>query len=401
MKRTLVFATLLAVGAVLASSTASAGGDQNPGGHILGAVKPRSAGTVDVAGSPNLTWHGGPVMHSTSVYSVYWAPAGYSYQAGYGASIDKYFRDVAADSGKTSNVYAVDSQYTDGSGGAAYTSSFTSSLTDTHPYPASGCTDASFTSVCITDGQLQAELQSFIAANGLKTGMSTIYFVFFPIGVGSCSDSTSTYCTYSQFCAYHGWIGNGDSHTILYANQPYADQPTAGSDCDIESSPNGNDADATINVVSHEHNETMTDPLGNAWYDSGGYENGDKCAWTFGQQLGSTQYGSYNQAISSGHYELQQEWSNLLSACVLNAVILPPQLTSFSPGRGRAGTLVALTGKNLLGATQVLLRSTRATFTVFSATQIKASVPAGVTGLAKWTVTTPGGTTTSSFFCAC
>ena len=46
-------------------------------------------------------------------------------------------------------------------------SSFTTSLTDTNPYPANGCTDAPYTSVCITDGQLQDELQSFIAANGL------------------------------------------------------------------------------------------------------------------------------------------------------------------------------------------------------------------------------------------
>jgi hypothetical protein len=402
MKRTLVLAMLLATAAVLATSTASAVDSQNPSGHFLGALKPGGAGSsVDVAGTPNLTWHGGPVMHSTNVYSIYWAPAGYGYQAGYGATIDKYFRDVAADSGKTSNVYAVDAQYTDGSGAARYASSFTSSLTDTGAYPANGCTDAPYTSVCLTDDQLQAELKSFIAANSLPTGMSTVYFVFFPIGVGSCFDSTSSTCTYSQYCAYHGWIGNGDASTIIYANMPYADQPTAGANCDIESSPNGNDADATINVTSHEHNEAITDPLGNAWYDAGGYENGDKCAWSFGDQLGSTQYGTYNQAISSGRYELQQEWSNLLSSCVLNAALLPPQIAGFSPGRGRAGTLVSLTGKNLLGASQVQLRTTTATFAVVSATRIQARVPAGISGLAKWTVKTPGGSSVSAYFCAC
>ena len=181
----------------------------------------------------------------------------------------------------------------------------------------------------------------------------------------------------------------------------YADQPTAGSACDIEPSPNGNDADATLNVTSHEHNEAITDPLGTAWYDSVGYEVGDKCAWTFGTQQGSTPHGAYNQAIGSGVYELQQEWSNLLSGCVLNAIVLPPQITSYSPGKGRAGTTITLAGKNLLGASQVTLRSVPATFTVVSPTKITARVPAGVSGLASWTVKTPGGSASSSqLFCA-
>jgi hypothetical protein len=123
MKRTLVLALLLTTGAVLASGTASAVDSQNPAGHFLGALKPRGAGgSVDLGGVPNLSWHGGPVMHSTSVYSIYWAPAGFAYQAGYGATIDKYFRDVATDSGKTSNVYAVNTQYSDGNGAALYAS---------------------------------------------------------------------------------------------------------------------------------------------------------------------------------------------------------------------------------------------------------------------------------------
>jgi len=244
-------------------------------------------------------------------------------------------------------------------------------------------------------------VQSVIAANGLPTGMSAAYFVFLPIGVGTCFDSTSIECSYSQFCAYHGWIGSGAPGTILYANMPYADQPSAGGTCDIESSPNGDDADATINVTSHEHNEMMTDPLGNAWYDSGGYEVADKCAWIFGSNLGSTQFGGYNQAIATGKYELQQEWSNLLTTCVPNAVIVAPTITGFSPAKGRSGTLITLTGQNFLGASKVQLRNVTASFSIVSATRITARVPAGVTGLAKWTVTTPGGTGTSPYFCAC
>ena len=400
MKRTLSLAMLLATGAVLVASTASADGSGTAASHIRGVVAPLGAeGPAGANG--NLTWHGGPVMHSSTVYAVYWAPSGYSYQAGYDAAIAKYFVDVAADSGKSSNVYSVATQYGDSAGNALYLSSFKSSLQDTNAYPDSGCTDAPYTSICLTDEQIQTELRAFVAANGLPTGMATAYFVFFPVGVGSCFDSASTSCSYKQFCAYHGWIGRGDPSTIIYANMPYADQPTAGAKCDIEPSPNGNDADATINVTSHEHNEMITDPLGNAWYDSVGDENADKCAWIFGSPLGSTPYGAYNQAIASGKYMLQEEWSNLLSTCVQNAVIPPPKITSFFPSRGRAGTAITLTGQNFLGATQVQLRGVSASFTIVSATKISTRVPSGVAGLSQWTVTTPGGTAKSAYFCAC
>ena len=399
-KRTLGLAMLLAAVAVLVAGTASAVDTTARTSRPLGALAPRGTGAPNGTNG-NLTWHGGPVMHSTNVYSIYWAPAGYGYESGYGGSIDNYFRNVAADSGKPTNVYAVMAQYSDGAGPALYASSFSTSLTDTSPYPANGCDDSPYTSVCITDGQLQAELQSFIAANALPTGMSTAYFVFLPIDVGTCFDSTSSECSYRQFCAYHGWIGTGAPGTVIYANMPYADQPSAGAKCDIESSPNGNQADATINVVSHEHNEMMTDPLGNAWYDSAGDEVGDKCAWVFGPSLGSTQYGGYNQAIGTGKYELQEEWTNLLATCVQNAIILPPTVTGFSPSKGRAGTMITLNGQNFLGASKVQLRNVNASFTIVSATRITARVPSGVSGLAKWTVTTPGGTGTSPFFCAC
>jgi hypothetical protein len=90
---------------------------------------------------------------------------------------------------------------------------------------------------------------------------------------------------------------------------PYADTVPAA--CDAGYKPNGNDADATINVTSHEHNETITDEQGNAWYDRAGYEDGDKCAWKFGAVSGS-----YNQTINAHHYILQLEYSNADRGCV-------------------------------------------------------------------------------------
>jgi len=75
---------------------------------------------------------------------------------------------------------------------------------------------------------------------------------------------------------------HGNAGTLIYANMPYADQNKAGAACDIQPHPNGNQADATINVASHEHIESVTDPYGTGWYDANGYEIADLCAWTFG-----------------------------------------------------------------------------------------------------------------------
>jgi hypothetical protein len=218
-----------------------------------------------------------------------------------------FLQNVAADSGKTGNVYYSDTQYSS----ILYSSAFAGSVVDTNPFPASGCSDR-YTSTCLTDKQLQTEISRVISAQGWPRGTTNMVFLYTPRNVGSCYSSTS--CAFSSFCAYHSAFGSGSSTTI-YANQPYAAfVPRA---CDSGQHPNGDDADATINVVSHEHNESITDPLGTAWYDMQGYENGDKCAWNFGTTLGRTAYGSYNQVIGSGKYYVQQEWSNAHRGCVL------------------------------------------------------------------------------------
>jgi hypothetical protein len=247
-------------------------------------------------------------MHTNKTYAIYWVPSGYTMQSGYSNLINQYFTDVAADSGKTSNVYYTGTQYSDGSGYVQYSSSFGGSYTDTSPLPASGCTDSD-TSVCLSDAQIQAEITKDVNANGWPKGPSTEYFMFTAKGIGSCSGSS---CAFTQYCAYHSWIGSGSSE-ILYANMPYAD--TVPSACDVGQHPNGNDADATLNVTSHEHNETITDENGNAWYDLGGYEDGDKCAWIFGTVSGSNG-AEYNQTINGHHYFLQQEYSNYDRNCV-------------------------------------------------------------------------------------
>jgi PKD repeat protein len=57
--------------------------------------------------------------------------------------------------------------------------------------------------------------------------------------------------------------------------------------------------------------------MGNAaWQNAGGIENGDLCSGNFGANLGgSSGSGAYNEAIGTGHYFTQAEWSNEDGGC--------------------------------------------------------------------------------------
>jgi len=401
-----------------ADTTAKDGGgrarDARPGGRIFG-VAPAAIGATarphrptpaefagtKFAASSNLSYHGGSVMRANTTYLIYWAPSNHTITSTYESLITGFFQNVAADSGKTTNVYASDTQYSDTTGAIQYSSSYGSSWVDTATAIPDHCS-ASYSGLahvsgCVTDADIQAEVAHAIAANPGwgPPGPNAMYFVFTPQNVGSCVASNSSTCAFTYYCAYHSSFTSG-GRDVMYANQPYTDTSGVGlpGACDSGQHPNGDWADATINVASHEHNEAITDPDGTAWYDASGNENGDKCAWNFGAALGSTSYGQYNQAIGTGAYYLQQEWSNASGGCVLaygSSPPTPPTITSFAPGSGAVGTSVTLTGSAFSGATAVTFGGVPASFSVASATSIIATVPTtAASGVV--TVTTPGGT---------
>ena len=73
-----------------------------------------------------------------------------------------------------------------------------------------------------------------------------------------------------------------------------------------------------------------------------------------------------------------------------------PTITTFTPTGGQVGTVVTVLGSNFTGATQVSFNGTAATaFTVNSATQLTATVPAGAT-TGPVAVVAPTGTATSA-----
>jgi lysophospholipase L1-like esterase len=72
-----------------------------------------------------------------------------------------------------------------------------------------------------------------------------------------------------------------------------------------------------------------------------------------------------------------------------------PQISSFSPTSGEAGSTVTISGQNFLGATSVTFDGAEAVFNVSSATQVTATVPGGATS-GRIRITTPAGQSTSA-----
>jgi hypothetical protein len=280
----------------------------------------RAGGAPFDAFFSNLDYNGGPVMASNTNYAFYWAPAGApAYPGDYQPGLNRYFQDLAHDSGGNQNVDSVSAQYNDAAGRfASYDSKFGGALIDTNPYPANGCARAA---ICLTDAQLQAELASFVTAHGLPHDLAHMYFVLTPPGVESCFEPAGHECSAGvpgrpgRYCAYHGNFALGGGE-LIYAEDPYV---TGNEGCDDGNHRSGSSDGALQAGLSHEHVEAITDPEpNNARTDfAAGNEIGDKCEESNGAALGTALNGaSYNQLINGHFYWYQEEWSNQAHRCL-------------------------------------------------------------------------------------
>jgi IPT/TIG domain len=348
-----------------------------------------------------LKYHGGPIMTSNTNYTLYWDPAGApEYPAGYESGINRYFEDVAHDSGGLLNTNSVLTQYYNEAGEFAnYDSHFGGALIDTDPYPANGCSAAP---TCLTDDQLRTELEKYVEAHKLPTDLSHEYFILTPTGVESCYEAAGHSCSagtkQAAYCAYHSYILL-EKGVIVYANNPYvAGLPL---ECDYgEEHPNENASDATIaGGLAHEHSESVTDPELNAWYDSREEEVADKCrtfkaTTEYGEPLGKAPDGAdYNQVINGDLYLYQQVWSNEEGVCeqrVLQAPTIAKLSTKTGPTTGE--TTVTIAGTHFTSSPTVQFGETPATKVTFeSSTSITAVSPPQSAGTVDVTVTTAGG----------
>ena len=106
---------------------------------------------------------------------------------------------------------------------------------------------------------------------------------------------------HAGFCAWHsaGTCPNGVTVQFAFFFNLDGDP---GCDPEDSSGLHTEGLAALANVSGHELSEALTDPHLDAWYDSSGQENADKCAWAFGSPL--------LMFANSSQWKIQGNWSN-------------------------------------------------------------------------------------------
>jgi hypothetical protein len=161
----------------------------------------------------------------------------------------------------------------------------------------------------LTDADIVAIVNKAIFPNGvLLNDPNGVYFVLTSADV----NETSGFCT--SYCGWHNHTTIGGT-VIKYAFVGNGDRcPSA---CQAQTiSPNGNaGADGMASILSHELEETATDPRLNAWYqNSTTEENADKCAWKFGSEKTLPSGAKYNMTMGGVHYLIQENWVDAINA---------------------------------------------------------------------------------------
>jgi PKD repeat protein len=340
---------LAAIGAALivaavAASSASAVLLRLSNGHVVSYQQLRTAthGTVGRDSTfNNMDYNGGPVMPSNTDIMVFWSPKGY---AAYGSpgnppeyvtGIEQYWKDLQHDNGGDSNVDSISTQYGDVTGAfAQYQVTYGGAILDTDPYPTSQCPAKYPVSHCLTDAQIQAEVEKVAAANGIPADLSHELYVLTPPKVAGCfSNVAPSYggCSVGEpaklafYCAYHGQTTNSPMRFYAFDPYVYNFKYSGQLACDSGNYPNGPSDGAIDGGMAHEHNESVTDPIPNDAWTNGtgadhGEEIGDQCAYNYGAPLGSVTVGKntykYDQVINGHFYYYQMMWSNDQNQCL-------------------------------------------------------------------------------------
>ncbi len=250
-----------------------------------------------------IQYHGGPILVQTKVVAVYWAngtiysggpAAGTTGTGAQDASLVGFFLQNLGGSG----YFNINTTYFDQvAGGHTVQNSVTYSqfwADNTNVPPANGST--------VSDPTIQAEIIKGFNNGNLTYDPQTIYSVF-TTGNTNLGGGFGT-----QYCAYHSnFTFNGQ--LVIYSVQPYVAQFLSACS-NSTAAPNGDvPADAVINVLAHEIEESTTDYALNAWFDASGQENADKCAWNFGATYNNGT-GVANMKIGTKDFLIQQNWVN-------------------------------------------------------------------------------------------
>ena len=234
-----------------------------------------------------ITYHGGPIITgTTNVYYIWygnWA----------GNSATTILTDFMNNLGG-SPYYNINTTYYNGSNVHVSNS----------VHLAGSTTDSYSQGTTLSDAAVGTIVSSAITSGRLPKDTNALYFVL----TSSDVNESSGFCT--SYCGWHTY-GTISGSNIKYSVVGNPDRcPTA---CAAQTTgPNGNaGADGMASIIAHELEETVTDANLNAWYDSRGAENGDKCAWTFGTTYTTSNGAKANMKLGTRDFLIQQNWLNL------------------------------------------------------------------------------------------
>jgi hypothetical protein len=294
MRRPLLVAAAAALAlSVIAMPGAGAAPAHESGGPVFTGETTKSILPAKIhaqAGKPGggqpITYHRGGAVMTTGVkaYYIY-----YGDWTGGGQSI---LDDFAANIGG-SPYWAINTAYYDGAG------KFVS------PTVAFGGAVTAQTSLgnSLTDANIATIVSNEITSHRVASDPTGVYFLL----TGKNVTATSGFLT--QYCGWHTYASIGGTK-IKYSFVGNATGPNLRNCAQqTAASPNGNPGvDAMVSVLAHELEEAATDPELNAWFDNRGYENADKCAWTFGATYNASGGGIANMKLGSRDYLIQQNW---------------------------------------------------------------------------------------------
>jgi hypothetical protein len=275
------------------------------GASGIGFAPPHGGGSA-TRGPGELTFHGGATIATTIHHAIYLYPNGSVCTApSCWGSVDQFLSDL----GRSSFIHVTD-QYVGRADDNRYRVG--RALSAHYALPAKP----------LLDSDMAAVAHAAAAALGGASGYGHIYHVFLAPEQDECFDASYTVCASNYFCAYHSSVVTGDLGEIVYTVEPYAVNVFG---CNVRTgTPNGA-FDDTYDVLSHEVVETLTDPDGDAWWNSTNSplfynEIGDECVFLTFDALGN--FAGSDPVVVSLHgrpYAIQSEYSNGAKACAAGA----------------------------------------------------------------------------------
>jgi hypothetical protein len=321
-------ATVVAVGAAAVPAQAAApapavpklawaSGKSKPP-HILRPVRPGAGGAAparpgalaaqQTLGLGQLQYHGGAVQTQPTIFLDFWGSAWSTATdaGGYTGTQAEVYIEQFLNGMTGSRWFNSQTQYCEAATTLANSMSCPGGAPHVGTSSPTVLTWNDPSAVNASDAGVALEADAAASHFGLFQQVNATVLVLTPTGQSYFSSGGSS------FCAYHNF-----TNTAIYAYIPWL--PDAGASCALNGVNGTNDTfghghfDGFSIGVGHEVVEAATDPGLNAWFDTSGFETGDKC-------VGLTTWPLRNIAFNNNFFATQPLWTDAGATCAMEGL---------------------------------------------------------------------------------